>query len=113
MWEAPAQTRHQRYLPMLTALGKVVLSVSTVNPLLRFVTLYSAAVSFKYSGLCPASTCEGSNFDMPNAVVPVSTLLNILYNGLGLLRPCNAAKRRFYYKNLAEFNKDLRWPAYA
>lgn len=30
---------YNRFLPMLTAPGKVWLSVSTVNPLLRFVTL--------------------------------------------------------------------------
>ena len=38
---------------MCTAPGNTWLSVRTVNPLLRFVTLYSAAYSFANIGLWP------------------------------------------------------------
>ena len=71
--------------------------MSTVNPLLRFVTLYSATSSFAYTGLWPYKTVNilrnpsqmvensltvsavvGSYLATRKAVVDVSTVLKIL-----------------------------------
>ena len=66
--------------------------MSTVNPLFRLVTLYSACTSLVKRGLWPWKGTVGSNLFMEKAVVPESTLLKTRWMMLGAPLPRETAK---------------------